>query len=249
MKIFFSFIFLTIALPHRLAAFNFIESDLNPARLVPNKEILLSNFYSQIYSLKELAYFGVRFTLPHRFGVSALNSTQLGNSIYKERKIALSHGFKFQEDIYLGVNLNYLILTIEDYGEDKAVQIDTALEIPLTESLKFSTLLWNINKTTLGKEVLPSGFSSGMRWDLFSKCSLSLGVSRMDKAPIQLSALFSFPIHPSFYIDASYRDRPSQFMGGFSVRERNVGIQYSFTQTASLPSFHKFVLNFYWSKK
>jgi len=233
------------------AAFELRETDLwmgkSAASLAQCDEIHFSSFYTQIYSLKELTYLGTGFTFPNPLGGSSIGSTQFGNSLYQERKIVFSHGFNFRENLSLGFNLKGIFLTIQDYGSDSTIQLDGSLKVQLNKTLEFSTTLWNLNKASLsnGKENLPTGFSSALQKEFFSKLNISLEINRTDPNPFDLRTSISFPLHNSFHIQAGFKDRPTQFIGGFKVKLHDILLDYNYIQSSSLPGYHQFTLSFF----
>ncbi|OGR50789.1 MAG: hypothetical protein A3I11_06635 [Elusimicrobia bacterium RIFCSPLOWO2_02_FULL_39_32] len=218
----------------------------NPAGLGALKKMEFMSFYNQLFSLKEINFFGSSFALPTSFGTFGMAYSQLGTSLYKEQEFYLSHGIKLVRPIYLGYSLKGMFLTVDQFGIGKTFSLDAGMLSYLTPTFTLGLAYKNLNRAVIGKneEPLPQGFIIGMSNKSIPGLTLTGELERITFSPLTIKTGIEYEITPSFKFRSGFSGAPLKFSGGFGLKLKKVELDYAYLHHETLLGTHAFSLYF-----
>lgn len=218
----------------------------NPAGLGAVRKMEFMSFYNQLYSLKEINFFGSSFAFPTRIGTFGMAFSQIGSPLYKEQEFYLSHGIKLVRPIYVGYSLKGMFLTIDQFGKGKTFGLDASILSYLTPALTLALSFKNLNRASMGKseEPLPQGFLIGMANKIVPGLVLTGEIERMTPAPLIIKTGIEYGLTSSFKFRGGFSGAPLKFSGGFGLRLKKVELDYAYLSHEALLGTHTFSLYF-----
>lgn len=218
----------------------------NPAalRLVPQIEI--TSFYSQLFSVSDLAYLGGAFAAPTPLGGVGLAYSQFGPTAFREQQLYISHGFELANNLFAGYNLKGMFLKIDEFGSASTFGFDAGVLARITESLNIAAVGKNLNRPTIGavKESLPTGFVAGAAFQALEGLWLSGDFERIDPNPVSLKSGFEFMMAEYFTLRGGIQNNPARFTAGFGTKAGIVRLDYAYQQQGSLSANHQVTVSF-----
>lgn len=176
-------------------------------------------FYQNRFLLKELGIQGANFVYPIHHNAIGLNLSSYGYSAYNERKIGLSFGQQLNENISVGVQLNYMLTQLgENYGSTGNLAVAVGVMAKLNEKINLAAHVYNPTRTKLAEynnERNPATLSLAASYKFSDRVLATAGVRKdIDyKAAIKFGIEY-MPLN-HFYLRAGISSNPFQTSFGF----------------------------------
>ncbi len=217
----------------------------NPAGIsnLKDREISISYIPAQFeipeLSKKAIAYFEP--SLPIKFGAGV---QIFGFSLYKEMtfKLSLARNFNL---FNIGVNLNYNLVSIKNYGSAGAFSADFGFVSNPLKFLKFGFILKNFVATKLGqaRENLPKEFDFGVAILPYENLIISAQVDKEIYFKESFKYGVEYAVENFLFIRAGFTNYPVQYSGGFGLKIFLFKVDYSINQHQSLGLTHQFTFS------
>jgi len=217
----------------------------NPAGIsnLKDREISISYIPAQFeipeLSKKAIAYFEP--SLPVKFGAGV---QIFGFSLYKETafKLSIAKNFNLFD---IGVNLNYNLVSIKNYGSAGAFSVDLGFLSNPLKFLKFGFALKNMVATKLGqaREGLPKEFDFGVAILPYENLLISAQVDKEIYFKESFKYGVEYAVENFLFIRVGFMNYPVQYSGGFGLNIFLFQVDYSINQHQSLGLTHQFTFS------
>ena len=145
----------------------------NQAGLAYIKSLEIGFSYETRYGLAELGLKNLNAAIPLKVGVMGFTIQQFGFSDYNENKFGLAYGLKVSENVAIGAQVDYLLVSIaEAQTQNKTgFTAEIGLQAKLTDQLTLGIHVFNVPNTSLSgdfRQKIPMIISAGLNYT-FSK--------------------------------------------------------------------------------
>lgn len=217
---------------------------LNPAGVAKLRSPELVATYTTLFGLEELRYTNLAYLQPlRRLGNLGFGWEGFGEGIYKERVAFLSYARKILKGSYVGVNLKHMELSIETIGKATSVGFDLGFIQELGGKVSVGLFSRNTNRPQIGGEGLPSKIAAGIGFKSFEKMILVLdyGITETStkKSLGSLAVGTEIELTSSFLLRAGVQSSPQRIGLGFGLRQRQLGVDYTYLTHHVLGGSHQ----------
>lgn len=223
----------------------------NPAGMaqVPDRRAAFD--YCQLFGLADLSLHNVSFLQPTRWGVLGLGAQRFGGELYQETALGLSYARLLRDNLFVGLSLRGLQLTILDYGSDLTLGIDLGILAVMSPRLRWGLSVRNLNDGRLGRwgEGMPQVLVMGLAFGPHSRLLLSADLWQ-DIADISVEELAggAYPIEirlgqelrlwAPLILRLGLQARPARFSGGLGLRTGPFHLDYAYCSHQFLGPTH-----------
>lgn len=188
-------------------------------------------FYENRFFVKELSQSGIVIALPIKKGTFGLTYSTMGYKLYRESQASLAYSIKLNENIGIGVSIDYLNTKIADiYGQANTVTGSLGITAKLTKQIIFSTHIYNPFKakiTNYNNETVPTIFKLGAQYIFSKKVSLMLEAEKTSLQKINVKGGIEYTPSSLIYIRVGAASYPTQAAFGIGVNYQNLKIDVS----------------------
>ncbi len=214
----------------------------NPAGLGHINQIVLSSFYSELFSIDDLGYSSISCAVPvSGIGVFGLSYDEFGPYAYRETQVIISHGFSFSSKILFGYNLRFMKLNISEYGSGSAQGVDIGVQSNVNESIALGFMLKNVNEPDIGG-VLHRSLNLAIGINPVKNIGISLGVDISNDAEIRMCTGSEVLVNKYLILRAGMQTEPVRFGAGFSLLFRQFRLDYALSNHSELDATSSFSL-------
>ncbi len=109
-------------------------------------------YFENRFGLPELSQMGAAAAVPVGSGAFGLSYSGFGWSLYKENKVGLAYGMKFNEKISGGIQANYHSMRLpNNYGASATLTVEAGIQARVTEELTIGAHLFNPTRAKLNE--------------------------------------------------------------------------------------------------
>jgi len=185
----------------------------------------LNNFSAGIYAenrflLKDLSMFAVALALPLKRNAGTFGSgiTYFGNSLYNERHINLAYGRKLFKDLSIGIELDYVGISIADYGSAHAFTFGIGAQYVFLPKLVggahiYNPLRWRF--TDFEEDRLPTIVKGGLAYLPSEILTIAVEAEKNLDAPMMFKSGIDYRIIEKLSLRAGISTAP--FTGTFGI--------------------------------
>jgi hypothetical protein len=132
------------------------------------------------FELKDLTAFQLAIALPvEDWGCFSFNLTDFGGSLYRDQKFGLAYARKLMKHLSVGVQLDWMIMQIENYGSRHSVTFDAGLQAQLTEELMLGFHLFSPYPVNFGEDrIVPVYIALGMMYRVSPQVELKTEIQK-----------------------------------------------------------------------
>ncbi len=194
----------------------------------------ITNFTAGIYAenrfmLKDLSLFAVALAIPTkgRGGTFGVGVTYFGNNLYNERQLNLAYGRQLFKDLNMGIDLDYVGISIADYGTANAFTFGLGVQYTIVPKLVagahvYNPLRWHF--TDFEEDKLPSVVNVGLAYLPSNKVTISVDAEKnMDKS-LLLKAGVEYNIVEKLSLRAGITTEPVAASFGIGLNLGNLRI-------------------------
>jgi hypothetical protein len=179
-------------------------------------------YFENRYGIKELSQMGAAVAIPVGNGAFGLNYSGFGWSLYKESKIGLAYGMKFNDKISGGVQVNYHSLRLaNNYGSNMAFTVEAGLQARVTDALTIGMQVYNPTKTKLD-DYYDERIPTIMRFGAGYRFSDKVLVTCEAEKDLEFDAIFRVGLEympgDKFYIRGGIATNPGIAAFGFGLK-------------------------------
>jgi hypothetical protein len=198
----------------------------NPAGLAQMNWREIGIYYSFApFGVKELANGFASYHEPTSLGSFGAGFMTYGFELYRENKFAISYANNFSNRLFFGITAIYQSLSIQNYGNDYAINFIFGGMYYLQNNLRLGFSIENPTRSTYGDEdnQIPIVFNSGLSYDLIDELSINFAVQKEIDYNASVRMGIEYLIIKYLNLRIGINNEPSTFSAG-------IGINYSFIQ-------------------
>lgn len=202
----------------------------NPSGLGQMKYREVSVFYNPSpFGVSAVTTMALTYAEPLKFGTFGLGVKSFGYELYRESNVVLSYGNGFSDKFFLGANLNYYYLFIQNYNSASSFGLDLGALAYLKSSLRMGFFARNITGAKIGKsgEKLPQIYKFGFTAKPRDDVNLILELEKDVKYPVSVKGAFEYFINDYIDVRAGVGTEPASFSGGIGLSYNIFQLDYS----------------------
>jgi hypothetical protein len=225
-------------------AFTALPKDaFNPAGLSEVYRVFLSGTSTHLFGLSTLQYKALTFIQPlSNFGTMGFGLEWFWLEKFKQRRYRVGWGRCVSQNLSIGLNLNYLKLSIEEFGSSSSLGFDVGIRGKWGR-WRSGIFLENINRVKLGED-LPLRAKVGISISLMEEFVLIFDYCKEYRGKRWEN--FSIGVEYSVFKSLSFRigsvSESKIFTSGIGFRFREITLDYAYILHPALPSTHQFTL-------
>lgn len=217
----------------------------------------ISTYYKSLYGgISGLHNMGLTFYSPFKGFGAALSIYETGVSLeeegkYSEKTLTLSAAKFLREDVALGLNINLYRVSHPRFGSSNiASGIDIGVLGKLYDKWKLGFFVENIKKPVFHGERrdydLGTAFNFGVAFMPYERARSSISVRKEEDFPARVSFGEEIDLlrgRVSLRVGLSHEESLTKFSFGFSVRIKNLNLDYGAQIDPNLPMTHIIGIN------
>lgn len=188
-------------------------------------------FYENRFFLKELSQSGFGVALPIKKGTFGLTYSSFGYKLYRESQVTLSYAIKLNENIGIGIGIDYLNTKIADiYGQANAFTGSIGLTAKLIPQLMISTHIYNPFRakiTNYNNEKIPTIFKFGAQYTFSKKVFLVAEAEKTSAQKLNIKGGIEYNPSSLIYLRVGGSSYPTQAAFGIGVNYQGLKIDVS----------------------
>lgn len=186
------------------------------------------------FFMNALSQHSLAFALPTGSGTFGLSMSYFGFSSYKENKIGLAFGKKFSENITAGIQIDYLNISIPEYGAKSAFTFEGGLIAKITKELKVGVHLYNPLRLKLTEvfdkvERIPTIIKGGLAYEPSEKVIVAIEAEKdIDQKPIYKAGI-EYKVVDKLHLRTGISTNPTMNSFGIGLNLKNLKIDIAST--------------------
>ncbi|MBI1193786.1 MAG: hypothetical protein GC205_11535 [Bacteroidetes bacterium] len=171
--------------------------------------------------LPGLETFGAGLTLPAEFGCIGLIFRQFGYSFYREQSASLLFARRFGPQWSIGIGLDYLRLSLADYGRRQTITGQAGLLYQPFNQLTVGMRIYNPFQAALsedGQENWPTLFSLGASYAPAQNLSVKTQVDKSLEGPLRVRCGLDYEVMESLRLRVGFSTEPATPQAGIGYR-------------------------------
>jgi hypothetical protein len=214
-----------VAVSDNLWAINY-----NPAGLVQITNIQCSAFLvPEQFGLPELRTTAISIAIPLSFATLGFKVEKFGFDLYRETELGMACSASLDQNISIGLSLNYYRLDIERYGDVQKVLFDGGILAHVTHNIRMGFNFSNITRVTIGikDENIPQVCTLGACWFPLDDLQLSLEMEKDVRYPASIKAGIEKIIFCVLALRAGVANNPDKYSAGIAIRHSRFEFGYA----------------------
>jgi len=218
----------------------------NPAALSVLNGISIHLFYTKPFGLAEMKHGNVSVILPFFKKNFGFGAQSFGNDKYGENTLYAGFSAPIFKSLFIGSTIRYANLNISGYGRAGTFIIDLGAWAKLAPSVYWGTSVKNIANAKIGRsgEELPQAMTTGFMLSPISQFSITIDLNKDTRFPLDICSGAEYRPLKVFALRVGVASDPQIFAAGFSVKFKNIRLDYAFTNHSELGFTHLFSLTF-----
>jgi len=215
----------------------------NPASVAKLGNMEAGLFYSPApFGLKELANGAAAFNFPFQHASLGVGAKTYGYELYKENTFLLCYARELYSSLAIGVCLNYLNISISNYGNAGTLYFNTGVIYQPLPILSFGFYLFNVSRATIGSSnsEIPVSYNYGMNYSPFAKLSLSAAIEKDILYSASLKFGAEYTILNTLILRGGFATEPGTYSGGLGIKYSIINCDYAVVSHPDLGLTHQF---------
>tara|TARA_R110002050_G_scaffold290260_3_gene443838 strand:+ start:3959 stop:4792 length:834 start_codon:yes stop_codon:yes gene_type:complete len=226
----------------------------NQAGLAYLKEFGIGFAYENRFGLSELGLKTLNMALPVKWGTFGLTVQQFGYSDYNENKFGLAYGMKISKRISLGIQLDYLLVSItEAQTQNKSgITAEIGIQAKATEKLTFAAHIFNVPNTKFSgdyKEQIPMIIRLGLNYKFSKKVFAVIDIEKNIDLDPNLKVGIEYHPVDALYFRGGLNTYDFHFNGGLGVKLKGFNFDLGFSHQTYIGYISQASLSYTLSKK
>ncbi len=219
----------------------------NPAAISVLNGISVHLFYTKPFGLTEMKQGNASVIFPFSGKSFGCGVQSFGNDKYGENTFYAGLSAPISKSIFVGSTIRYANLNISGYGSAGTFIVDFGAWVKLAPSVYWGTSVKNIANAKIGRsgEELPQAITTGFMLSPINKFSMTIDLNKDTRFPVDIRSGTEYRPLNILAIRVGVAGDPQIFAAGFSVKFKNIRIDYAFTNHSELGFTHLFSLTFY----
>lgn len=211
----------------------------NPAGLASQHSFAGGLAFDSYFAIdKNLSLKSAAILLPTNSGTFGLNLNYFGFSAYHEQKIGLAFGKQLGEKISVGIQLDYLSVSIgNDLGNASAFTFELAMIAQLTESLSLASYIYNPLAVKIGKinpEITPAIFKLAAAYKIDDALLLVSEYEQGLNDRGMLKVGMEYQLIEQIFVRGGLSTNPNLFSFGFGLNLKGMAVDFGTTYHQTL---------------
>jgi len=229
-------------------------SNNNQAALAQVREFGLGFAYENRFGLSELGLKNFNIAIPIKLGTFGLSVQQFGFSDYNENKFGLAYGLNVSKSVSLGVQLDYLLISIADAQTPNKDGLTAEIGIlaDVSKKLTLGAHIYNLPNSSLSgdvKEKIPMIIRLGLNYEFSKKLFAVVDVEKnIDLDPNLKVGIEYHPIEALFF-RGGLNTYDFHFNGGLGIELKNFNLDLGFSHQTYLGYVSQISLQYTLRKK
>lgn len=181
------------------------------------------------FGISEISTAALTYTEALDFGTFGIGLKTYGFDLYRESEMKISYGNSFGKKIFLGININYYNLKIQNYNSAFAFGADIGGLAYLTEFIKWGFFAGNITGSKIGEssQKIPQIYRTGFTVQPETDLNLILEFEKDVKFPLSFRGGLEYFVNDFVDLRAGIGTQPDTFSGGISINYNIMQLDYS----------------------
>lgn len=202
----------------------------NPAGLGQINYREVSAYYGPSqFGISEISTAALSYTEALDFGTFGIGLKTYGFDLYRESEMKISYGNNFGKKMFLGLNVNFYNLKIQNYNSASAFGADIGGLAYLTEFIKWGFFAGNITGSKIGesRQKIPKIYRTGFTVQPETDLNLILEFEKDVKFPLSFRGGLEYFVNDFVDLRAGIGTQPDTFSGGISFNYNIMQLDYS----------------------
>jgi hypothetical protein len=205
----------------------------NQAALAQLPAFTAGVFSERRFMLKETALHALTMALPVSAGAFGLSVQQFGFSAFRQQKLGIAYGRPLGARLSIGLQLDYLSTSMQQYGEAATITFEAGCLLHLTPQLHAGFHVFNPPARQLdrsGLQDLPVIYTAGVGYEVSGAFLLSAELVRENSRSLTTARIMGeYRVLPRCSLQLGLSTDPQLSGGGFSFNWQNLRICLSGT--------------------
>jgi len=196
----------------------------------------------RMFMLKELNMHTITMVVPVSSGAFACSLQQVGYRAYRQQQAGFAYGRKLGSKLSIGMQIDYLSKTIQQYGRADAITFELGCLLHITPQLHVGLHTFNPVPHKAGGEPLPVIYTAGIGYEVSDNFLISTAVMQEDDATTVTKFMGEYRIIPQLSLQFGLSPDPqfSSAAVSFSLRKMRIFLsathhpQLGFTPNTSI---------------
>jgi hypothetical protein len=213
---------------------DFWQLFMNPAGIAGIEQMEAGAFVERRFLLQQLNYATVGFAMPFKNNkhFAGFDASGFGFGGYSESRVGLSYATTLFERLSLGAKVNYMRVSIENYGAKGAVFANVGLSCILSKHITVGFRIFNANRAELQKEEdekIPTTLDAGMAYQVSDKVLIVADVEKQVNFPLSFRGGVEYA--PAKFLKARIgaSTQPVTVSAGLGVNVKGLNIDFANT--------------------
>lgn len=177
-------------------------------------------FTERKFLLSGLNRFTGVFALPTSSGTFGLTIDYFGYNKFNEKKAGIAYGRKLGENFSAGIQVDYIQLSIPEYGNKNIFTFEAGLQYQIMKELMvgahiFNPLRWTTTEFT--DEKYPTLLSVGIGYLPSDKVSIVLETEKDIDNPLRFKTGIEYKLIDKLHLRSGYSTSPSMYSFGMGI--------------------------------
>lgn len=207
----------------------------------------LSTSYSRLYGLGELPLAILAYSHPLASGAARIALQTFGDDVYHENSGAVALARLVSKNLWLGVGLRGMHLSISEMGTTQAWGVDLGLAGRPSPDLAISFYARNLNHPRLGRlgDQVPSAACLGLTFRPIRRAALVCDLFRDTRFPTEMRVGQEYWLCESLALRFGFSTEPSTYSFGSGVSGSRFRLDYGFRYHPTLGATHQVSLSLF----
>ncbi len=212
---------------------------LNPATSAAVSQNHLGLLYFQPFGLPEINYASlITHFRVNRYGTGFTIST-FGNDIYRENQLVYNvAGTFFEERFFVGVNLRWNNLNVQNYFSSNSLGVDAGIQYVLHPNILMGFSLLNLNQPAGKPEEIPLKTNWGMSFRLGERFDTYIAIRKDSWYPASVRVGFEIRLNSLITLHNGFNTYPAVPSLGLTLKRNMIAIHYAFQYHFDLGGTH-----------
>jgi len=189
----------------------------NQASLAQMKNGAAGVYAERRFMLDELSLYQFAVAVPTQSGNFGFKAGYFGFSDYNESQVGLAYARKLGEKVDVGVQFNYYMLKVAEYGNASSINFEAGAILHVTDQLQAGIHIYNPLGSGVGKaggESLPSIYSAGFGYDASERFFIGAEIQKEENRPVTVNAGLQYAFAEKLFARAGVASATSVFYAG-----------------------------------
>ncbi len=202
----------------------------NPALITVAIIPVIRMNYSQLFSLPGLDFTSLDLLYPFKQGGVGLHISTLGDTLYRESKVAFGIGYEILPQFHIGLLLNLQNLYITGLENSSTIGINIGVNGSLSKKFSFGATIINCNKPTLSNHLnnsIPTIIGVGINYMITEKWGSYLSLEKHSTSMLRLNFGTEQNIFSFLYLRGGFHTMPNLLSFGVGLKLDSWKIDWS----------------------